>query len=126
MISSMGQMSRYAPLQAGAYNGSKTQAPAQFNFMFDFLAAGTMLAAAVAFVAGLLITAVSGSARLVKIFLGLVGIITLAGLAGGVIYSHGLLFYLLRHSKPVGLSLATQELNQTLGTMTSWSRPGDQ
>jgi hypothetical protein len=61
----------------------------------DLLVKIVITAAAVSFIAGLLLTAVTGSARPVKIFLGILAIIFSIGIVAGFIVSQGLFVYLL-------------------------------
>jgi hypothetical protein len=63
--------------------------------MMDTLAHIAIIAVAVAFVAGLVITAVTGAARPVKVFLGILAAISVLAIGAGFVISKGLLFYLL-------------------------------
>jgi hypothetical protein len=107
----------------------------------ELLAGIATISTAVAFVSGLLITAISGAARPVKIFLGILAAISSAGIIAGFIFSNGLLFYLvfqiisavvllcfvvvlgavcgggiymLRHKKPPGKSLGKLDIAEYL------------
>ncbi len=109
--------------------------------MNHLLAVGAIVAASAAFLAGLLITALTGSARPVKYFLAIIGLIAIAALVAGLVYSHGLLIYLmfqiislvlvlflivilgavcgggihsLLNKKPVGATLTVPELDEYL------------
>jgi hypothetical protein len=59
------------------------------------LAVSALVAITVAFVAGLLITALTGAARPVKILLAILTAIVIVAVIGGIIFSRGLLIYLL-------------------------------
>ncbi len=59
------------------------------------LAVSALVAITAAFVTGLLITTLTGSARPVKVFLVILTLIVVAGLVAGFIFSRGLLIYLL-------------------------------
>lgn len=103
----------------------------------EMLAEIALGVAAAAFVAGLLISAITGSVRAVKLFLGIVAGVAAIALVGGLVFSRGLLvyllfqliagvlillfvviagavcgggIYLLRHRKPAGMTLQEMEL----------------
>ena len=61
----------------------------------DLLAKIAIISASLAFMSGLLLTAVTGSARLVKIFLGILALVFCAGIVAGFVLSKGLFVYLL-------------------------------
>ena len=107
----------------------------------ELLAGIATISAPVAFISGLLITALTGAARPVKIFLGILAAVAGAGIIAGFIFSNGLLFYLvfqiisavvllcfivilgavcgagiyaLRHKKPPGKSLSFLDIEHYL------------
>jgi hypothetical protein len=63
--------------------------------MMEAVADIALIATAVAFVAGFLLTVTTGAVRPVKIFLGVLSGIFILGLVGGLIFTRGLLIYLL-------------------------------
>jgi hypothetical protein len=117
----------------------------------ESLAGIATISAAVAFISGLLITAISGAARPVKIFLGILAAIASAGIIAGFVLSNGLLFYLvfqiisvvvllcfvvilgavcgggiytLRHRKPPGRSLTRLDIEEYLPAAEFSAREG--
>ena len=109
--------------------------------MDQLLALSAIIAAAVAFGSGVLITALTGSARNVKIFLAIVAAITGVATGAALVLTHGLFtyllfqlvaavlllflivvagavcgggLYLLRHRKTVGLRLTAADLDHYL------------
>jgi hypothetical protein len=107
----------------------------------ESLARIASITVAVAFISGLLITAITGAARPVKVFLAILAVISVSGIIAGFILSNGLLFYLvfqiislvvllffvvifgavcgggiylLRHKKPLGKSLSKPDVENYL------------